>query len=254
MKVLFLGEAAPSWLAGKISWPTYFRLTANRHFTLSRPGLHGWLGRRPQGSLGDGVFGGAGTQSAVTAMLPRVLLLLCHALAAAASAPATTILRSNMQRAAADRQPGRHTRRPRDPDRALGSLRPVVHVCHEVRALPLRPDTRLRLLQKQNEVRFPLGPQHERTTLAVFTSPDLSAGSWTWKADILPQNASGGASCFRGKVLRNQISSMYVLWIFCGANLVMATSPSPVEPFALHSIQKSDAVLLHSTGPATCRS
>ena len=45
-------------LAGKVSWPTYFRLTANRHFTLLRP----WSqchqrGRRDDRRRGDG--GGA---------------------------------------------------------------------------------------------------------------------------------------------------------------------------------------------------
>jgi hypothetical protein len=84
--------------------------------------------------------------------------------------------------------------------------------------------------------------------MSVFTSPDLAPGSWTWYADILPVGASGGASCFRGKVLHNKISSTYVLWIFCGANLVMATSPSPTGPFTLHSSRKSNDVLLHSTG------
>ena len=33
-------------LAGKVSWPTYFRLTANRHFTLLRPNVSGSAARR----------------------------------------------------------------------------------------------------------------------------------------------------------------------------------------------------------------
>ena len=36
-QVLFLGEAVLCLLAGKVSWPTYFRQTANHHFTLLRP-------------------------------------------------------------------------------------------------------------------------------------------------------------------------------------------------------------------------
>ena len=36
-QVLFLGEAALCLLAGKVCWPTYFRQTANHHFTLLRP-------------------------------------------------------------------------------------------------------------------------------------------------------------------------------------------------------------------------
>ena len=36
-QVLFLGEAALCLLAGKVSWPTYLRQTANHHFTLLRP-------------------------------------------------------------------------------------------------------------------------------------------------------------------------------------------------------------------------
>ena len=32
---------APCLLAGKVSWPTYFRHTANHHFTLLRPELRG---------------------------------------------------------------------------------------------------------------------------------------------------------------------------------------------------------------------
>ena len=35
-----LAIMAPCLLAGKVSWPTYFRLTANRHFTLLRPWGH----------------------------------------------------------------------------------------------------------------------------------------------------------------------------------------------------------------------
>ena len=42
-QVLFFG-VAPRLLAGKVSWPTYFRLIANRHFTLLRP-FGGWRDR-----------------------------------------------------------------------------------------------------------------------------------------------------------------------------------------------------------------
>jgi sucrose-6-phosphate hydrolase SacC (GH32 family) len=83
--------------------------------------------------------------------------------------------------------------------------------------------------------------------VSVFTSKDLSHGSWHWVADLLP-SAAPPAAYFRGKVLQNRLTELYVLWIFGGENLVIATSQSPTGPFQLHSVEHSGGALLHKTG------
>ena len=83
--------------------------------------------------------------------------------------------------------------------------------------------------------------------VSVFTSKDLSDGSWHWVADLLP-SAAPPAAYFRGKVLHNRLTEMFVLWIFGGENLVIATAKSPIGPFQLHSVEHSGGALLHKTG------
>ena len=83
--------------------------------------------------------------------------------------------------------------------------------------------------------------------MSVYTSANLTSSSWEWQADLLP-NSIPTAVYFRGKVLRNRASAQYVLWIFGGDSLIVATATSPVGPFALNSVRKSNEVLLHKTG------
>ena len=82
--------------------------------------------------------------------------------------------------------------------------------------------------------------------VSVYTSTSLASGSWEWQADLLPATAPT-ASYFRGKVLRRN-ASWYVLWVFGGSNLVVATSTSPIGPFKLHHVAPSNQALLHKTG------
>lgn len=49
-------------------------------------------------------------------------------------------------------------------------------------------------------------------------------------------------------MLRNRIRETYVLWIFGGNDLVIASSTSPAGPFKLESVRPSAQALLHKTG------
>jgi hypothetical protein len=83
--------------------------------------------------------------------------------------------------------------------------------------------------------------------VSVFTSVNLTSGSWEWQADIFPAAAPTSAY-FRGKVMHNPALGTFVLWIFGGKNLVVAVASSATGPFKLHSVTPSNQALLHKTG------
>ena len=56
------------------------------------------------------------------------------------------------------------------------------------------------------------------------------------------------ATYFRGKVLRNTALGTYALWIFGGADLVVAVASAPAGPFVLRSVTPSGKALRHKTG------
>jgi len=72
----------------------------------------------------------------------------------------------------------------------------------------------------------------------VWTSPDLSSGSWapTPNGDVYPGN-SGFPTCnyFRSQAVYNPTTKLHVLWANAGCkageSYATGTSPSPAGPF-----------------------
>ena len=86
-----VGEAAPCLLAGKISWRTYFRLSANRHFTFRG---HGGIPRAA--SVAEALvwtpqLAAAPNDYLLTRMMRLVLALLGFLLPTALPVPAAPI-------------------------------------------------------------------------------------------------------------------------------------------------------------------
>ena len=83
--------------------------------------------------------------------------------------------------------------------------------------------------------------------LSLYTSPDLV--HWTFALDALPMAARPPAVYYRPQVVHNAATGQYVLWInsvpfwpgngssqdpnYFGASYLVATSPSPLAPFAV---------------------
>ena len=88
-----------------------------------------------------------------------------------------------------------------------------------------------------------------RTThaLSLYTSPDLA--TWTYALDALPLAARPALVYYRPQVVYNAATGLYVLWInavpfwggnsssqdpnYFGATYLVATSPSPLQPFSV---------------------
>ena len=74
-------------------------------------------------------------------------------------------------------------------------------------------------------------------TVGVWTSPDLSSGSWTYRGDALAVDSRPNCTYYRSHVVYNALTTKYVLWtnaVGCTPNAgpyVTATSPTPTGPF-----------------------
>lgn len=79
----------------------------------------------------------------------------------------------------------------------------------------------------------------ETHNVSLFTSPDLSQGSWKFQGDILPVDARPAGIYYRPKVVFNKQSGLYVLWVnwlsnrrnFGSSAYLVATSQTPLGPF-----------------------
>ena len=75
-------------------------------------------------------------------------------------------------------------------------------------------------------------------SVSIFRSPDLSQGSWSYTGEALPAGRPE-AVYYRPKVLFNQRTNKYVLWVNwreclpCALYYLTATADSPAGPFAL---------------------
>ncbi|EDQ88431.1 uncharacterized protein MONBRDRAFT_26125 [Monosiga brevicollis MX1] len=78
--------------------------------------------------------------------------------------------------------------------------------------------------------------------VSLYTSPDLSNGSWTYAGDMLPVDARPEAIYYRPKIVFNPTTSRYVLWInavpagnFSASYYVVATSTVRTGPFVVQA-------------------
>jgi len=77
--------------------------------------------------------------------------------------------------------------------------------------------------------------------VTLFTSPDLSQGSWVHQGNVLPVDARPAGIYFRPKVVYNPNTGLYVLWVnwlasrrdFGSSAYLVATSTTPVGPFTV---------------------
>jgi len=74
--------------------------------------------------------------------------------------------------------------------------------------------------------------------ISVWTSPDLSSGSWVFQGYALPVDQRPVGIYYRPKVLYNPNTKLYVLWVnwlkggnFGGSQYLVATSQDPIGPF-----------------------
>jgi hypothetical protein len=87
----------------------------------------------------------------------------------------------------------------------------------------------------------PCGLYNHNNSVAVWSSPDLSSGSWELLETVFPSATSGFPACtyFRSQSVYNQRTRQYVLWVNvagCAAGVVSkayatATAPAPGGPF-----------------------
>lgn len=96
-----------------------------------------------------------------------------------------------------------------------------------------------------------------KNSMNVFSSPDLSSGSWTLEQPLYP-GAAGFPECtyFRTQAVYNAATQLYVLWAnsagcaphVCPNNTcaayVTATSPSPAGPFTFQGMVEPTAAQL----------
>lgn len=77
--------------------------------------------------------------------------------------------------------------------------------------------------------------------VTLFTSPDLSQGSWVHQGNILPIDARPSGIYYRPKVVYNPNTGLYVLWVnwlssrrdFGSSAYLVAVSASPAGPFTV---------------------
>lgn len=76
--------------------------------------------------------------------------------------------------------------------------------------------------------------------ISLYTSPDLSQGSWNFQAQVLPIDDRPSGVYYRPKVVFNAKSGLYVLWVnwlhpgnFGSSAYLVATSPTPSGPFTV---------------------
>jgi hypothetical protein len=83
--------------------------------------------------------------------------------------------------------------------------------------------------------------------ISIFTSPNLTSGSWRYVADLLPVNKRPSATYYRPKVVFNPASKKYVFWV----NLLPRASWNAPVDFSKSSYDlgpaKLDCLEWHST-------
>lgn len=100
-------------------------------------------------------------------------------------------------------------------------------------------------------------------SIATWSSPDLSSGSWKLLDTIYPSLTSGFPSCtyFRSQVVYNSHTKLYVLWVNVagcdkgvqtdGGEYAVGTATSPAGPFTFKGFVQADPSKL---GPINNRS
>lgn len=89
--------------------------------------------------------------------------------------------------------------------------------------------------------------------ISLFTSGDLSSGSWHFEGDVLPVDQRPSGIYYRPKVVYNAKTQQYVLWVnwlanrrdFGSSKYLVATSPTPKGPF---KVVNSSVVTKFATG------
>lgn len=79
--------------------------------------------------------------------------------------------------------------------------------------------------------------------VSLYTSSDLTSGSWEYRADILPMRIRPMGTYYRPKVVYNPATRRYVLWVnwmppgdFKKSQYLTATATSPVGPFTVEEL------------------
>jgi hypothetical protein len=99
-------------------------------------------------------------------------------------------------------------------------------------------------------------------TVNVWSSPDLSSGSWAKLATVFPVPGSPNCTLFRSQAIFNPATQLYVVWAnaagcesACGSALqgtcyVTATAPAPGGPFTYRGAAVPNASLMYHSGGA----
>lgn len=76
--------------------------------------------------------------------------------------------------------------------------------------------------------------------ISLYTSPDLSQGSWGFQSHVLPVDSRPSGVYYRPKVVFNALTGLYVLWVnwllpnnFGSSSYLVATSKTPAGPFTV---------------------
>lgn len=76
--------------------------------------------------------------------------------------------------------------------------------------------------------------------ISLYTSPNLTSGSWMYVSDLLPMSSRPNGTYYRPKVIFNAQSNQYILWVnwmpqgqFSESAYLTASSPHPAGPYTI---------------------
>jgi len=75
----------------------------------------------------------------------------------------------------------------------------------------------------------------EDHNITIFSSPDMSSGSWKWEGYALDYRDRPVGIVFRSHLVYNPNTKEYVLWWNYASSYAVATSSSPTGPFKLRN-------------------
>eukprot|EP00035_Acanthoeca_spectabilis_P010325 m.182837 g.182837 ORF g.182837 m.182837 type:complete len:289 (+) comp14984_c0_seq5:392-1258(+) len=89
--------------------------------------------------------------------------------------------------------------------------------------------------------------------ISLYTSPNLTSGSWSYAGDLLPMASRPEGVYYRPKVVYSAATKLYVLWAnwlppsrdFMQSQYLSATSPTPAGPF---TVQVRNITMAHTAG------